>query len=343
MKQLVRFLPLCWLLAGAGCTPGHPSPGLPIAFYNCENLFDTVDNPNTNDDEFTPGGLYHYTQATYEQKLHNIATVLQSMGYNNGQAYPALIGLAEVENAEVLRALTHQPELERMNYQYTITTGHDKRGINVGLLYDSTRFRKISESAIGITSDSGSIATRDILYVCGTLAGDTVHIFVNHWPSRRNDSQNEGQAPNNRLLAAQRLKEIATECQKANPGARIIVMGDFNDNPPDSSITHILGAQGSRALLHAAALYNPFAAIYSGGDGTENYRGCWNLFDQIIVSAQFMNSTSGIQLDSATIYKPNFITEQRHNIGAPRRSFIGTYWANGYSDHFPVMVYLSRH
>ena len=340
MKKFhLLFILLFTAVYFTGCKPMHYDDDVLIAFYNCENFFDTTDNPNKNDDEFTPSGTYHYTQRSYEQKLHNIATVFQSMG--SYKTMPALIGLAEVENDAVLATLSRQPELERNNYHYVLTDGHDVRGINVGLLYNPERFRMLSHESIAIKDKDTSMLTRDILHVFGILNTDTVDIFVNHWPSRRNE--NEIGYSNNRIIVAKILKEQIDALVRTHPPAKIIVMGDFNDNPTDSSINIVLCAKEHKASVYPTDLYNPYVNLYKNGSGTEAYQHNWNLFDQILLSGSLVNTTGkGLRYKEAIIYKPDFMTEHRKDIeGTPRRSYTGTRWHNGYSDHFPVMIILS--
>lgn len=309
-----------------------------IAFYNCENLFDTLDDPATHDDDFTPSGKYRYHSRIYRAKLHNIATVLRSI--NDAQG-PVLVGLAEIENDAVLAALSQQPELSALGYQYVCTHGSDQRGINVGLLYRAADFAVIRHEAISIdlTGTGGKSNTRDVLHITGLLLQDTVDLLVNHWPSRAGGEQ---QSAPKRAAVARVNRELTDHILHDRPGARIIIMGDMNDNPDDVSIARVLNAAATREGLPANGLYNPFATLYSSGQGTEVYHHHWNLFDQLILSRSWLHTT-GLHYLSAGICKPAFITDKyKGHEGEPHRSFRGTYWINGYSDHFPVVVYVSR-
>ncbi len=323
------------------CRPGAVSPRVLVAFYNCEQLFDTVHNPAVNDTEFTPAGRYHYTQKIYEQKLRNIATVIQSMGEN---AQLAMIGLAEVENDTVLHDLVTQPEIARFNYRYIWYSGHDERGINVAMIYNPGYFKPLWSESLQVKLDSvkpvaegSKMNTRDILHIKGILAGDTVHVFINHWPSRT-DGDTESRPK--RIAAAMVLKEGIDKLLHTDSLAQILVMGDFNDNPDDSSLALVSGAsQGS-----SSKLYNPFMALYKKGAGTVMYHHSWNLFDPVLLSDGLMKrSNNSLTYDSAGIYKPDFLTDHyKGREGAPYRSWLGTYWLNGYSDHYPVLVYLKK-
>lgn len=326
------------------CAPNDRIASVAIAFYNCENFFDTIHNPAKEDQEFTPAGKYHYTQKIYEQKLHNIASVLQSMGDDG----PAVIGLAEVENGVVLNDLIRQPEIVRHNYKYVWFDGPDQRGINVAMLYNPKYFSVISSRPLHVPLDKMTgndttvkTTTRDVLYVNGVLCGDTIHLLINHWPSRA-DGDEESRP--RRAIAAQVNRKATDSLTQRNPRAKIIVMGDFNDSPEDSSVRVILGARGNGQETGASGMYDPFVSLYNSGTGTEVYDNHWNLFDQIIVSGAFLQSMGGkLTYDSAAIYRPDFLVDKyKGHEGHPFRSYLGTYWIKGYSDHFPVILYLKN-
>lgn len=323
-----------------GCAQNNTSHDVAVAFYNCENFFDTVHNPDKHDEEFTPEGKYHYTTKIYEQKLHNIATVIQNMGGEDG---PAIVGMAEVENNTVLADLVAQPEIARRNYKYEWFNGPDPRGINVAMIYEPTHFTVLQAEPIHVdlTGVSGKSITRDVLHVRGVLYGDTVHIFVNHWPSRLGGEDESGPK---RAIAAKVDKDAIAAILQKEPGAKIIVMGDLNDNPTDNSVVNVLGAKATKSEVPEAGLYDPWTDIYTGGQGTETYKHSWNLFDQIIISGGLLhNPNHKLHYDKAEIFKPDFIIDQyKGHEGEPKRSFVGTHWINGYSDHFPVILYLSK-
>jgi len=310
-----------------------------VAFYNCENFFDTVHNPAKEDEEFTPDGKNHYTQRIYEQKLHNIATVIQNMGGSEG---PAILGMAEVENNTVLSDLAHQPELAARGYKYEWYDGPDPRGINVALLYNPKYFHVIKSEPlhVDLSGTGGKSITRDVLHVYGVLSGDTVHVFVNHWPSRRGG---EDQSDPKRDIAAMVNKTAAEKIMKKDPNAKVIIMGDLNDNPNSNSVATVLGAKPNQSDVATSGLYDPWAAIFATGLGTEEYRHSWNLFDQIIISGGLLkNKNHKLHYDKAEIYKPDFIIDHyKGHEGEPHRSFVGPHWINGYSDHFPVILYLA--
>ena len=332
---LAAMLFLCF----SGCAQKTDNHEITIAFYNCENFFDNVHNPAKEDEEFTPSGKYHYTQKIYEQKVHNIAMLMASMSGNG----PALIGMAEVENNTVLNALVSQPELVSRGYNYEWFDGPDPRGINVALLYNPKYFRvlKAEPLHVDLSGTGGKSVTRDVLHVYGVLNSDTVHVFVNHWPSRRGGEEASEQK---REIAAQVVKDAITPLMKMNPDTKIIIMGDLNDNPTDKSITEILGAKGDQNEVSQDGLYDPWVNIYKKGEGTEEYDHNWNLFDQVIISGSLLhNKNHKLHYEKAEIYRPDFIVDHyKGHEGEPNRSFVGTHWINGYSDHFPVILYLSN-
>ena len=338
LKKLLLLFGVGLMTGFCGCAQKDAGNDITIAFYNCENFFDTVHNPAKEDEEFTPYGKNHYTKKIYHQKLHNIATVIQSMDGRNG---PALIGLAEIENNTVLNDLVQQPEIARRNYKYEWYDGPDPRGINVAMLYDPAHFRAIRSEPlhVDLTGVNGKSITRDILHVFGILSGDTVDVFVNHWPSRRGG---EVESVPKRAIAAAVVRNAVSAVMHRRPLAKVIIMGDFNDNPDDNSIVNVLGAKGDEAGTAVPGLFDPWAAIYESGAGTEEYRHHWNLFDQIIISGAFLQKKPhDLQYDKAAIFKPDFIIDHyKGHEGEPHRSFAGTHWINGYSDHFPVILYL---
>ncbi len=332
------FICVLVLLTMAACRE-HSGQTI-VAFYNCENFFDTIHDPHKLDEEFTPEGRYHYTGAIYNEKLHNIAAVIQKMVTDEAPQGPAVLGLAEVENDMVLQALIAQPAIARRHYKYVWYNGPDRRGINVALLYNPALFTLISSAPLAVhVGDTGSShTTRDVLHVYGVLNGDSVHLLVNHWPSRIGG--NDETEPK-RAAAALVCKQAVTMLLKQN--SKVIVMGDLNENPADSSIDHVLTAKYDSAATSATDIYDPWAEVYTKGAGTLMYQHQWYLFDQIMISGGFLHGRRGLQLDKIEVFTPELITDHRNIYEkVPKRSFAGTYWMHGYSDHFPVLIYLKN-
>ncbi len=316
-----------------------------IAFYNLENLFDTDNDPsNPGDDEFSAGGAYNYTPDIYKQKLHNLATVIQKMGTEFTPDGPAIIGVAEVENGRVLEDLVAQPAISKRKYRIVHFDSPDWRGIDVGLLYNPSYFTPIEARPLLVDiSQNGQKGgrTRDILYVKGILAGDTIHLFVNHWPSRRGG---EAASAPLRAIAAGVCRTQIDTILHYSPDARIVVMGDFNDDPVNTSISKVLNTTGDKNALTAGKLYNPWLGLYKNGVGTLAYNDNWNLFDQIILSAGWLHKDDAQWRYYRTeVFDRGFLKNSfgRYK-GYPHRSFSGNQWQNGYSDHFPALIYLIR-
>lgn len=315
-----------------------------IGSYNCENLFDTVDDPAKKDEDFTPQGAYKYTQEVYNQKLHNIATVLSKIGTDVTPAGAAIIGLVEIENSTVLNDLVAQKEISARNYRYCWFPTPDERGISTAMLYNPSYMRVLAADPIYVPLETlgQKRPTRSVLHVYGILAGDTVHILVNHWPSK---SGGEAASAPGRKLAAAVNKRFIDSVLAINASARILLMGDLNDNPTSEPVADVLLAKADKNDVGLNDIYNPWIKIYKKGMGTECYRGEWGLIDQIMLTGAFLQKDNNKwEFYNAEIFNRTFLT---HKIGAdkglPHRSFtIAQVWDNGYSDHFPVLVYLTK-
>lgn len=309
----------------------------PVAFYNLENLFDPANDPNRNDDEFTPNGANHYTQEVYRQKLHNLATVIEKLGADANNGGAALIGVAEIENDKVLRDLCNQPEIKRRNYKYVWYESPDLRGIDVALLYNPKYFTVVSSKSIPAPFN-GADKTRDVLFVSGKINGEMVHVLVNHWPSRR---EGKNKTAPDRAAVAKVNKRIADSLIKKDAKARIIIMGDLNDNPTDNSVMQSLNAKADKLNTAYPYLYNPWVNVYRTGRGTAAYNDSWDHFDQIIISSALLKGKLHYQRNE--IFDRPFLKQQSGKYkGYPHRSFSRNRWINGYSDHLPVVIYLAN-
>ncbi|MEO0896543.1 MAG: endonuclease/exonuclease/phosphatase family protein [Bacteroidota bacterium] len=312
---------------------------LAVAFYNVENLFDTKDNPQTNDQDFLPEGRYQWTEENLDIKLSNLASVIGKIG----EGGPALLGVAEVENRDVLTRLASHELIRSKNYEIVHDDSPDERGIDVGFIYDPEVFQlKGYEPLIVSKSDQPGFKTREILMVNGEVNKLPVYVFINHWPSRR-EGKMESQP--NRLAAAHTLRKKVDEVRKNFQEVGIIIMGDFNDDPIDTSIKDALGAQTSMAALEEDALYNATFDLFNpDNSGSLTYKGKWNLFDQIILSEDLMDGEHSLSYmpQSAKVYKAeNIRVPNRKTKFVPRRAiFRGEFQEDGYSDHFPVYLKL---
>ncbi len=317
-----------------------------IGFYNVENLFDTIDDPETIDEDYTLKGKNHYSYKDYKQKIKHTAKVISEIGSNQKNKGPVILGLAEVENFRVLQDLIQTEELHKKGYQIVHQDSPDRRGIDVALLYQQSHFTPIGSEFIEVKlwSEKGQrIYTRDILYVHGILDDEELHILVNHWPSRRGGKSRS--APK-RMKAAYLVKQLTDRIFIENEGAKIIIMGDFNDDPSDESIKKGLLSPSSHEQETGKRFFNPMERMHKKGFNTLAYRDGLNLFDQIIFSnnlVQSKRSESGYFFHKAGIYNPAYLIAKRGRYrGYPLRSFQNSHYAGGYSDHFPVYVELVR-
>lgn len=321
-----------------------------VAFYNCENLFDTIRDPKIYDAEWTPNGEQSWTSAKYNKKIHNLTKVISQIGTDDNPNMPTIVGLAEIENRRVLEDLTKDPQLKQGDYGIVHYDSPDKRGIDVGFLYQKKHFTPITTLAIPLyiydysqtdknTGEKGKrIYTRDQLLVSGLLDGEEVHFIVNHWPSRVGGEKKS--SPNREAAAALNLKTIDS-LQKINPDAKIIVMGDMNDGPYNKSIKKVLKAVGKKEDLKPGGMFNPMEKMSKDGQGTLAYRDAWDVFDQILLSESYMrNDYKTWEFWKARIFKrPFMITQTGQYKGYPLRNSNSE---PGFSDHFPVYVTLIR-
>jgi predicted extracellular nuclease len=305
-----------------------------VAFYNVENLFDLENDRQTNDDDFTPYGVQHWTKERYDRKLENLSTVLCDLG---NQA-PMLIGLVEVENQKVVEALAEKGGLANTSYKLVQYDSPDRRGIDCALLYDSRRMIVEEQEKLNVSlPGNSSYLTRDILHVTGKIAGnETIHVFVNHWSSRR---EGTSETEHKRLQSATVLKEKIAEIRGEEGDVKIIVMGDFNDEPKNKSIQEILNASGPKA-----SLFNLMIQPAQDGEGTIVYHREWLMFDQLMVSQNLL-SGQGVKVknDKAYVYSDESILFTYKNGGQkPNSTYGGPNYYGGYSDHLPVYLILEQ-
>ena len=316
-----------------------------IAFYNVENLFDTINNPKKFDDDRTPNGKDKYTSNIYWDKIDKLSRVLSEIGFEKAGSSPAIIGVCEIENLAVLKDLVSSEKLKNKQYGIVHYDSPDERGIDVALLYQKKYFKPLSHKVheLLIFKENGSRDyTRDQLVVTGLLGDDLIHIIVNHWPSR---SGGEPKSRPFRLAAAKLNKKIIDSLQLVHHKAKIITMGDFNDDPDNQSIEKVLNARKKKATVDMSlGLYNPMADMHRRGLNTLAYRDKLNLFDQIILSQPLLEKTHGsFRFYKAGIYNKKYlITDKGPYKNYPFRSYYYNKYQGGYSDHFPVYIYLIK-
>lgn len=315
-----------------------------IGFYNFENLFDLEDDPDTWDEEFTPSGAKHYTKEIYNEKLGHLAQVVSELGTELSPDGVGILGVAEVENRSVLEDFVKQPKVKDRNYQIIHYQSPDFRGIDVALLYNPKYFQPTSSRAITlpIFNDDGTPkVTRDILYVSGYYDGDPVHVLVNHWPSRRGGASTTAPLRN---AGAAVCKNIMDSLIAINPKAKVVIMGDLNDDPSSPSVKKVLNAKRDKSDVKEGGLYNPFYDYYAKGIGTTAWRDAWSLFDQIILSESFLDSKqTGYQFYQSRIHNSQYLVQKTGQYrGYPMRTYSFDNYQSGYSDHFAVYVYLVK-
>jgi predicted extracellular nuclease len=342
------------------CLPQHPGTGqndfftyfedaprdgdkIRIVFYNLENFFDTIDDSLIKDEEYTPAGSKKWTAWRFKQKENHLFKTFVALG---GWEPPEIIGMCEVENRDVLDRLLRETPLRLFDYRIIHFESPDARGIDVALLYRPGKFAPVSQQIISIRSPSGELAgTRDILHVTGIVFNsDTIHLFINHWPSRYGGS----------IASALRRAQVATILRQqidtlisSDPWSNIIIMGDFNDEPSDESITGSLRATADTSNLRSGDLVSLMPLMTgSSNTGTIKFREDWSTFDQFIVSGSLLlkSKTKGLLCRQAAIFSaPFLLLEDETYLGfKPYRTFSGPRYLGGFSDHLPVYLDLIK-
>ncbi len=313
-----------------------------IGFYNIENLFDTIDSPDTDDVEYTPGSKKQWGTARYRTKVEKMGRVIGKMGRDVHPDGLHIVGLAEVENRRVLEDLVKAEAIADRGYRIVHEEGPDRRGVDVGLLYNPRYFTLLGYRSVRLTDAADtSFRTRDQLLVSGIMDGDTMHVIVAHWPSRRGG---EKRSQPKRMLAARLGRALIDSLQQADPGARVLYMGDLNDDPVDKSVRGGLMAEGNKEKAVGRVLFNPMLPLYEKGIGSLAWRDSWNLFDQIILTPALVDRKDDrYRYYGARVYNEPFLRQSEGAfMGYPFRTFVGDTWTDGWSDHFPVFVILVR-
>ena len=343
----MRQFTISLLLAAVACLLGSPTVGAAdngrrvqvagIAFYNFENLFDTIpNNAEGRDEEFTPAGQRQWDGRKYRQKIHNLAYAISQFKTPTTPYGPALLGVSEIENRSVMEDVINQPELRDLNLRIVHHDSPDARGVDVGLIYNPRYFRV--HNVTNHRLNAVPFRTRDQMCVVGSLLGQQIAVIVNHWPSRIGGQE---QSEPNRVAAAELCMQIADSLWRVNPQMGVIIMGDLNDDPHDTSCAVTLGADKRAENVRRHGFYNPWWKMLDAGRGTLAYRGNWNLFDQIIVSGTLLPAHNGkLQLKRARINNFDFLRDDDGR--TPRRTYRSGRWLNGYSDHFPTEIYLEK-
>lgn len=319
-----------------------------VVFYNLENLFDTINDPETHDEEFLPEGVKKWNTYKYYAKLSNMERVLFDIALQD-KNFPVVIGVSEVENRLVLEDLASQPKLKRGNYRIVHFDSPDARGVDCAFFYRPDVFKLEGSKAEKFNlPENPNFRTRDLVTMWGTIEGEPFFFLVSHWPSRLGGKEASAYKRN---AAAAQCRAIADSVRKINPATKVVMMGDFNDDVTDKSVTEIMGAKDNIKKLEQGDLYTPFIDMLKAGYGTLAYQDSWNLFDIIVVSENLATGSTGelkIQKGQGTKFYGNIfrrdymIQKEGQYKGYPLRSFVGNNFQNGFADHFPVYIYISK-
>ena len=328
-----------------------------IGFYNLENLFDTYHDEGKNDYEYLPDGANQWTEVKYRKKLHNMAEVIRAMKEEN-KVYHTILGVSEIENRNVLEELVIQPEIAEANYQIVHNDGPDRRGVDGALRYRPDQFTLLGSRSIPFTFDSQSIKfsmtpeeqadfrTRDILEVRGTIDDEMFAFYVTHLPSRIG-----GKSGFLRSRGAEIIYENAMKLMQQYPGIKIAVMGDMNDNPFDESMVTYLHGKETPEEVGEEDFFDPFLSMIKAGFGSLAYQGVWCIFDIIMVNNNLLNPARGTfgikpivnRKFYGRVFQQPFMTQQEGQYkGTPKRTSSNGAFINGYSDHYPTYIVISK-
>lgn len=347
MKRMTIFLLLLFVFTDNQAQNNSKKYNIrTIAFYNLENLFDTINNPKTNDESSPIMKIKGNRAEVYWDKINKLAAVISKIGLEKSNTSPAIIGVAEAENRTVLEDLIRTEFLKGKGYEIIHYQSPDNRGIDVAFLYQKHYFKPVYHEAFNprIYQENRKVYTRDQLLVSGYLDDELIHIVVNHWPSRRGGVVKSQQL---REKAAYQNVKIIQQIRKTDADAKIIIMGDFNDNPTNTSLKKVLKTKAKKSRVQEGDLYNPFETLFEQGLNTLGYRDNINLFDQILISSSLLKPTikgaTSFKFFRASIFNKRFLTTKKGRFkGYPFRSFSYGRYIGGYSDHYPVYVYLIK-
>ncbi|MDR3328094.1 MAG: endonuclease/exonuclease/phosphatase family protein [Prevotellaceae bacterium] len=308
-------------------------------FYNLENLYDTINDPDVNDEEYLPDGAMRWNTMKYTHKLKRMSYAISRMPANL-----AILGVAEIENRNVLEDLVSQPSVKDRNLEIVHYDGPDRRGVDVAMLYNPAVFKVLQSSSHRVRTEIPDFITRDQLVVTGLLDGEEINVIVLHWPSR---GGGENRSNPRRRDAALTTKHLVDSIYNIKPQAKIIVMGDLNDDPVSASLVQYLEAKPEKKKTKPKQLYNPFYELYKRGIGSIGYQDQWNLFDQIIISYDLLpknlDDFSTIKFIRAEVFNKDFLKQETGKYrGYPFRTHSGGVWQDGYSDHFPSLIWLGK-
>ncbi len=357
MKRILYCLSAIALVLAWSCSAEAKGKHYVIGFYNLENLFDTYHDEGKNDYEYLPDGANEWTDAKYQKKLHNMARVIASMKEDNHQ-WHAILGVSEIENRHVLEDLVADPQIAEANYQIVHYDGPDRRGVDVGLLYDPSRVKVLDSESIPYTFDSQRIKfdmdkegqanfrTRDILMVHCLVDGEHFAIYVLHLPSRIG-----GKGQDLRARGGEITYEHSMKMMEKYPGIKCVVMGDMNDNPTDESMALYLRGREKIDEVGPQDYFSPFLSMFKAGYSSLYYRGEGNIYDCVLVNYNLAHAPEGtFQIIPITkkkyygrVFSKPFMTNQSGQYkGTPFRTFSNGAFVGGYSDHYPTYIVIKK-
>ncbi len=336
---------LCMALFAVATLSAQDKP-YSVVFYNLENLFDIYNDPETHDDEFTPQGVKQWNEVRYQKKLWNMERVLFDIAAQQKE-YPIVIGVSEIENRSVLEDLISQPKLKGANYRICHYDSPDARGVDVAFLYRPDVFKIKGSDNIKLHVEGlPNFRTRDLVVMWGTIEDEPFYFLVSHWPSRLGGKE---ASQFKRDACAKQIREIKDSLLRENPATKVIVMGDFNDDATDDSIVEVMGAKGKVKELQPGDFFNPYNEMLRAGLGTLAYQDEWNLFDNICVTENLVNAESGkLKIMKGKKFYGNIFTRpymlqlEGQYKNYPLRTFVTNNFQDGYSDHFPVYIYIGK-
>jgi hypothetical protein len=341
MKKLLLAFFIPFVLTQQAQTFDKNKQYTPVAvgFWNCENFYDTLNDPLKNDEEYLPSAHYNWDSKKYYTKLDHISDVISQLGTDATPDGVAVMGLCEIENRSVLEDIVKAPKLKSRNYKIAHFEGPDERGVDVAFLYNPKYFTLTSAHPYKLTLVTDSMhPTRDQLLVSGKLLGEEFHFLVCHWPSRFGGGLSEP----NRIAAAKLSRKIIDSILKVNASAKVMLMGDLNDDPTDVSIKKYLNATGKASDVKAPLLFNASESLFKKGFGTLGFNDMWNLFDQQIMTPALL-SDKGLHFYQAHVFnKPLVLVDNGRFKGYPNRTFSGGAYTGGYSDHCAVYSILLK-
>lgn len=310
-----------------------------VAFYNLENLFDTI--PGANDIEFTPESAKNWNTEKYFSKMERMGNVISQLGSDVTGTAPMIVGVSEVENITPLKDLVNSSALKQYNYQIVHVDGPDRRGVDCALLYRPEFFKVTNVRMHRIKTAQEGFITRDQLLISGIYDGEEMHFIVLHWPSRLGG---EKRSLPRRIETATTTRAIFDSIMKINPNAKIIAMGDLNDDPTNESVKNVCKTVAQKSIIEPDKLYNPMEELFRKGVGSLAYGDKWNLFDQMIFSPAFVNNDKKTYTHyQSHVFNKSFLTQKEGRYkGYPLRTYVGSTYQHGYSDHFPVYTFIIK-